>query len=118
VIRQTLKYYRQLNTEVPALRTIIVTHPEQLTAAKELHARAIVRTYYPGLPSANAWTTGLPAANKSAVIVSFKAQPTTILSGKDDAALSHFFDTAPPGIRSTGPTITNPRATSGTASSR
>jgi hypothetical protein len=58
---------------------------------------AIVRTYYPGLPSANAWTTGLPAANKSAVIVSFKAQPTTILSGQDDAALSHFFGTAPTG---------------------
>ena len=58
---------------------------------------AIVRTYYPGLPSANAWTTGLPAANKSAVIVSFKAEPKTILSGQDDAALSHFFDTAPTG---------------------
>ena len=58
---------------------------------------AIIRTYYPGLPSANAWTTGLPAANKSAVIVSFKAQPTTILSGQDDAALSRFFDTAPTG---------------------
>jgi FlgD Ig-like domain len=58
---------------------------------------AIVRTYYPGLPSANAWTAGLPAANKSAVIVSFKAQPTAILSGQDDTALSHFFDTAPTG---------------------
>jgi hypothetical protein len=58
---------------------------------------AIVRTYYPGLPSSKAWTTGLPAANKSAVIVSFKAQPRTILSGQDDAALSHFFDTAPTG---------------------
>jgi hypothetical protein len=58
---------------------------------------AIVRTYYPGLPSANAWTTGLPAANKSAVIVSFKAEPATILSGQDDATLSHFFDTAPTG---------------------
>ena len=58
---------------------------------------AIVRTYYPGLPKANAWTTGLPAANKSAVIVSFKAQPTAILSGQDDGALSHFFDTAPTG---------------------
>jgi FlgD Ig-like domain len=58
---------------------------------------AIVRTYYSGLPSSNAWTTGVPASNKSAVIVSFKAQPTTILSGQDDAALSHFFDTAPTG---------------------
>ena len=63
----------------------------------EFGRMAIVRTYYPGLPSANAWTTGLPAANKSAVIVSFKAEPTTILSGQDDAALSHFFDTAPTG---------------------
>ena len=58
---------------------------------------AIVRTYYSGLPSSNAWTTGRPAANKSAVIVSFKAQPKAILSGQDDAALSHFFDTAPTG---------------------
>jgi hypothetical protein len=58
---------------------------------------AIVRTYYPGLPSSNAWTAGLPASNKSAVIVSFKAQPTTILAGQDDGALSHFFDTAPTG---------------------
>lgn len=58
---------------------------------------AIVRTYYSGLPSSNAWTTGRPAANKSAVIVSFKAQPSAILSGQDDAALSHFFDTAPTG---------------------
>ncbi len=57
----------------------------------------IVRVYYPGLPSSNAWTTGMPAANKSAVIVSFKAQPSAILSGQDDAALSHFFGTAPTG---------------------
>jgi hypothetical protein len=57
----------------------------------------IVRVYYPGLPSSNAWTTGLPAANKSAVVVSFKALPSAILSGADDAVLSHFFDTAPTG---------------------
>ena len=57
----------------------------------------IVRVYYPGLPSSNAWTTGLPAANKSAVIVSFKALPSAILSGQDDGALSHFFGTAPTG---------------------
>ncbi len=57
----------------------------------------IVRVYYKGLPAANAWTTGLPAASKSAVIVSFNAPPSAILSGADDAALSHFFDTAPRG---------------------
>jgi len=57
----------------------------------------IVRVYYPGLPSPDAWTTGLAAANHSAVIVSFKARPTSILSGADNAALRHFFDTAPKG---------------------
>jgi hypothetical protein len=57
----------------------------------------IVRVYYPGLPASNAWDGGLAGANHSAVIVSFKALPTDILSGADDAALTHFFDTAPTG---------------------
>ena len=57
----------------------------------------IYRVYYTGLPAANAWTGGLPGANKSAVIVSFKALPDTILSGADDTVLKHFFDTAPTG---------------------
>jgi hypothetical protein len=57
----------------------------------------IDRVYYPGLPASNAWTGGLASANDSAVIVSFKALPADILSGADDAALSHFFDTAPAG---------------------
>jgi len=57
----------------------------------------IVRVYYPGLPAANAWTGGQAGANGSAVIVSFKALPTDILSGADDATLTHFFDTAPTG---------------------
>ena len=57
----------------------------------------IIRVFYSGLPSPNAWTTGAPAVNKSAVVVSFNALPDTILSGADDAALSHFFDTAPSG---------------------
>jgi hypothetical protein len=57
----------------------------------------IIRVFYSGLPSTNAWTTGSPAANKSAVVVSFNALPDAILSGADDATLSHFFDTAPTG---------------------
>ncbi len=57
----------------------------------------IVRVYYPGLPNSNAWSSGLAAANNSDVIVSFKALPTDILSGADDAALEQFFDTAPTG---------------------
>ena len=57
----------------------------------------IVRVYYPGLPAANAWDGSVAGANHSAVIVSFKALPTDILSGADDATLTHFFDTAPTG---------------------
>ncbi len=60
----------------------------------------IVRVYYPGLPASNAWSTGLPARNGSAVVVSFKALPTSIIDGAHngvDAVLEHFFDTAPTG---------------------
>jgi len=57
----------------------------------------IVRVYYPGLPASNAWDGGAAGANDSAVIVSFKALPADILSGADDATLTHFFDTAPTG---------------------
>jgi FlgD Ig-like domain len=63
----------------------------------EFGQMGIYRVYYTGLPQANAWTTGLPAANHSAVIVSFNALPSAILSGADDSVLSHFFDTAPTG---------------------
>lgn len=39
MMKQTLKYYRQLNAEVPGLRTVVIKHPQELSAAKELHAR-------------------------------------------------------------------------------
>jgi len=39
MIRRTLKYYRQLSAEVPGLRAVTVSHPGQLSAAQELHAR-------------------------------------------------------------------------------
>jgi hypothetical protein len=55
----------------------------------------VVRVYYPGLPDADAWNGGLASLNHSAVNVSFKALPKTILSGADDKALSQFFDSAP-----------------------
>jgi hypothetical protein len=58
---------------------------------------AVVRVFYGGLPDADAWTTGAEAINKSAVVVSFNALPDAIISGADDAALTHFFDTAPSG---------------------
>jgi hypothetical protein len=40
---RTLKYYRQLAGEVPGLRTIVVREPDELSAAKELHARTYRR---------------------------------------------------------------------------
>ncbi|MBV9092840.1 MAG: hypothetical protein JO132_03020 [Streptosporangiaceae bacterium] len=57
----------------------------------------ILRVYYNGLPDPALWTTGVQGINKSAVVVSFRVPPSIILSGVDDVALSHFFDTAPTG---------------------
>jgi hypothetical protein len=66
-------------------------------ATSQFGHMAIIRVFYPGLPSPDAWTTGAPGISSSAVIVSFNALPSEILSGADDAVLSHFFDTAPTG---------------------
>jgi hypothetical protein len=82
---------------VPMLGSSVYSTSDLAADTQAFGHMPIVRIYYPGLPAANAWTSGLPAANKSAVIVSFKALPTTILSGADDAALKQFFDTAPTG---------------------
>jgi hypothetical protein len=43
MIMRTLKYYRQLAAEVPGLQTIVVSEPDALSAAKELHARTYHR---------------------------------------------------------------------------
>lgn len=66
-------------------------------AAAQFGHLPVVRVYYPGLPSPNAWSSGVPGTSKAAVVVSFKALPKAILSGADNAALTHFFDTAPTG---------------------
>ena len=80
---------------VPLLGSSVLSEPDLHTDTGQFGRMPIVRVYYPGLPSSNAWSGGLASANHSAVIVSFKALPRTILSGADDAALRHFFDTAP-----------------------
>jgi hypothetical protein len=85
------------NANGPLLGASASSRADLATVTSEFGHLRIVRTYYTGLPPANAWTTGLPAANHSAVIVSFKTNPSTILSGADDKVLSHFFDTAPTG---------------------
>lgn len=43
MIMRTLKYYRQLAAEVPGLQTIVVSEPDALIAAKDLHARTYHR---------------------------------------------------------------------------
>jgi hypothetical protein len=54
VIMRTLKYYRQLAAEVPGLRTLVVSGPDALSAAKELHARTYLRV---GIQPAEALTS-------------------------------------------------------------
>lgn len=85
------------NVTVPLLGASVSGSANLAQKTSEFGHMAAVRVYYPGLPGANAWTTGVPAATKSTVVVSFKALPQTILSGADDAALAHFFNTAPQG---------------------
>ena len=82
---------------VPMFGTSISSAANLAQDTAQFGQMPVVRVYYPGLPGSNAWTTGLAAANHSAVVVSFKAAPTTILSGADDATLAHFFATAPTG---------------------
>jgi hypothetical protein len=85
------------STTVPLMGASVPNLADLARDTAEFGKLGIYRVYYTGLPKANAWTTGLPAANKSAVIVSFNALPSAILSGSDDAVLQHFFDTAPTG---------------------
>jgi hypothetical protein len=85
------------NAHAPLLGVSVATKALLAQDTAEFGHLPILREYYTGLPPADAWTTGLQGANRSAVIVSFKAQPNAILSGADNAALSHFFDTAPTG---------------------
>jgi len=85
------------NASIPMLGSSILSPANLAQDTAQFGHLPIVRVYYQGLPPSTAWTTGLAGANNSAVIVSFKALPTEILSGADDAALEHFFGTAPTG---------------------
>jgi len=84
-------------SSVPLLGSSIYSPSDLATDTASFGHMPIVRVYYPGLPPSDAWTSGLAGANKSDVIVSFKALPDTILSGADDTALKQFFDSAPTG---------------------
>lgn len=95
--KPTLAALAANNENVPMLGSSVLDATDLARDTAQFGHLPIVRVYYPGLPPSSAWTTGLAGANKSAVIVSFKALPTAILSGADDAALRHFFATAPTG---------------------
>jgi len=88
--------YTSASASVPLFGSSVTSSDLAQTTAQFGHM-PIVRVYYSGLPASDAWTGGLAGANDSAVIVSFKALPADILSGADDATLTHFFDTAPTG---------------------
>jgi hypothetical protein len=89
---------RTADTASGALLGVDATSPRQLeTATAEFGHQPVLRVYYTGMPDPAAWTTGVAALNRSAVVVSFRSPPASVLSGADDAALVHFFDTAPTG---------------------
>jgi hypothetical protein len=86
-----------INGAAPLLGTTVCSLGQLAQNTAEFGHLPVVHTYYTGLPPSNAWTTGLAgaAASQSVLIVSFNASTSSILSGSDDAVLSHFFDTAP-----------------------
>jgi hypothetical protein len=64
-------------------------------ANAEFGSLPIIRVYYTGMPDPQTWKTGAPTLSHSAVVLSFRSPPAEVLSGADDAALTHFFDGAP-----------------------
>ena len=84
-------------SDAPMFGSSISSQGSLNSDTQEFGKMPIVRVYYPGLPSDNAWTTGRAEFNHSAVVVSFNASPASVLSGSDDSSLTHFFDTAPSG---------------------
>ena len=86
------------DTSASTLLGVNATSPSQLTTATaEFGHLPILRIYDTGMPDPDAWTIGVQALNHSAILLSFRSPPANVLSGADDAALAHFFDTAPTG---------------------
>jgi hypothetical protein len=86
------------DTSTDTLLGVNATSPSQLsTDTGEFGHLQALRVYYTGMPDPNLWTSGVQGLNHSAVVVSFRSPPATVLSGADDAALAKFFDSAPTG---------------------
>src|SRR5438067_616178 len=93
--RQPNVSFRADSLKVPMLGASVSDKAGLAQKTAQFGHMPVIRVYYPGLPGASAWASGVPGAGNSAVVVSFKAMPKAILSGADDAAVSHFVDTAP-----------------------
>lgn len=86
------------DTSTDTLLGVNATSNGQLSADTALFGHmSILRVYYSGMPSPNLWSSGVQGVNQSAVVVSFRSPPATVLSGADDAAFARFFDSAPTG---------------------
>lgn len=55
----------------------------------------VVRTWDPSVPPSNAWERRKPWFGTRWVVTSMKIKPAEVLSGRHDAALRHYFRTAP-----------------------
>ena len=86
------------STPADTLLGVNATSPSQLSnRTAQFGHLPILRVYDTGMPDPSLWTTGVQGINHSAVVVSFRSPPSTVLSGADDAALARFFDSAPTG---------------------
>jgi hypothetical protein len=84
-------------SRIPLLGSTVSNTAQLAQNTAEFGHMPIIHVYFPGLPPKDAWTSGPLAANHSAVVVSFNANPSQIMSGAANGALTHFFDTAPRG---------------------
>lgn len=55
----------------------------------------VVRTWDPSVPPSNAWERRKPWFGSRWIVTSMKIPPAQVLSGRHDAALRHYFRTAP-----------------------
>jgi len=79
-----------------SLTTVNLTFSQALDAQQRRFGRLrAVRVFDPGVPPANAWENRAPALGRRMVVTSFRLAPSEVLSGTHDAALLHFFRTAP-----------------------
>lgn len=79
-----------------SLSTTSLTFAQALDAQQRKYGRLrAVRVFDPGVPPSNAWENRAPVLGRRLVLTSFRMPPAEVLTGRYDAALLHFFRTAP-----------------------